>query len=532
MQNSRNSLRWWQSGVVYQVYPRSFKDTSNNGIGDLNGIIEKLDYLQELGVQAVWLSPFYPSPMVDFGYDVSDYCNVDPLFGNLEIFDRLVEQAHRRGLKIIIDWVPNHTSDLHPWFVESRSSRENPKRDWYIWRDLPNNWGSVFGGPAWTLDSRTGQYYLHQFVPEQPELNWRNLELRAAMYDTLRFWLRRGVDGFRMDVIGMILKDKELRDNPPNPNADPNAPANDLFGRLLSTHNMDQDEVHEVIREIRGVLDEFDDRCAIGELWGELPRWVRYYGQSGDELHLPFNFRLMSEPWQAAAMRRSVDALEAALPSFAWPNYVLGNHDQPRLASRFGGQAQARLAAMMLLTLRGTPTLYYGDEIGLENGVIPPEKIQDPQGKNLGAERTRDVTRTPMQWDDSPFAGFSTVEPWLPVSADFSTRNVKAQAADPASILNLYRHLFQLRRETPALYGGAYEPLDVSAENCFVYRRQADGEVRIVALNFSDEPRQFAIPGYQGGKIILSTLLDRQQRIALSALTLQPFEGVILIPEA
>jgi alpha-glucosidase len=538
MQKNENPLRWWQNGVVYQVYPRSFKDTNGDGIGDLKGIIEKLDYLRDLGVQAVWLSPFYPSPMVDFGYDISDYCDVDPMFGSLEDFDNLVEKAHQRGLKIIIDWVPNHTSDQHAWFKESRSSRENPKRDWYIWRDpvpgggLPNNWGSVFGGPAWTFDSQTGQYYLHQFVSEQPELNWRNPELRAAMHETLRFWLRRGVDGFRMDVIGMILKDEQLRDNPPNPHTNPHAPANDIFGRLLATYNMDQDDVHSIIREIRAVLDEFDDRCAIGELWGELPRWVRYYGENGNGLHLPFNFRLMWEPWQADAMRGSVDALESALPPFAWPNYVLGNHDQPRLASRFGGQPQARLAAMMLLTLRGTPTLYYGDEIGMENGIIPPDKIQDPQGKNLGADRTRDVCRTPMQWDESPFAGFSSVEPWLPIEADYASRNVKAQAADPASMLNLYRRLLQMRQESPALHSGGYEALAISAENCFAYRRQVQGEARIAALNFSCETRQVAIPGQKSGAILLSTNMDRQEIVDLDALVLRPFEGVLLALEA
>ncbi len=530
-------LHWWQSGVVYQVYPRSFKDTNADGIGDLNGVIEKLDYLHDLGIQAVWLSPFYPSPMKDFGYDVADYCNVDPRFGTLADFDRLVAGAHARGIKIIIDWVPNHTSDQHPWFLESRASRDNPKRDWYIWRDarpdggLPNNWGSFFGGPAWTLDPHTGQYYLHQFVPEQPDLNWRNPQVRAAMYDTLRFWLRRGVDGFRMDVIGLIIKDKDLRDNPINPHADPNLPPNDIHSRLIHRYNMDQDEVHPILREIRAVLDEFDDRCAIGELWGEYDRWVRYYGQNGDELHLPFNFRLMWEPWQAAAMRRSVDEMEAALPPFAWPNYVLGNHDQPRLATRFGGQPQARLAAMLLLTLRGTPTLYYGDEIGMENGDIPPEKIQDPQGLNLGPARTRDVCRTPMQWDASPYAGFSTVEPWLPVSADYPTRNVAVQAQDPFSIYNLYRQLLRLRRATPALHGGSYAPVDVNAANCFVYRRQAAGEAYLIALNFDHAPARLNIPGPARGRILLSTHLDRQGPAALDALDLRPFEGVILALE-
>ncbi|MCI0397708.1 MAG: alpha-amylase [Chloroflexi bacterium] len=401
--------QWWQRGVVYQIYPRSFQDTTADGVGDLQGILDRLDYLngtpESLGIDAIWISPFYPSPMADFGYDVADYCDVDPLFGDLDTFDRLVAEAHRRDIKIIIDYVPNHTSDQHAWFVESRRSRHNPKRDWYIWQDPkpdgspPNNWGSFFGGPAWTFDEETGQYYLHQFVKEQPELNWRNPEVRQAMMDALRFWLDRGVDGFRMDVVGLLIKDEQLRDNPPNPNASPDLPPNAIFHRQLQVYNMDRDEVHEIIRDFRRLLDEYNDRCAIGELWYELPRWIRYYGENGEGLHLPFNFRLMQQPWQAQAMRRSVDELEAALPGFAWPNYVLGNHDIRRLVSRFGSQAQARVAAMLLLTLRGTPTLYYGDELGMENGVIPPEKIQDPQGINLGPEWTRDVARTPMQWD-------------------------------------------------------------------------------------------------------------------------------------
>jgi alpha-glucosidase len=539
MTTKNSALKWWQSGVVYQIYPRSFKDSNNDGIGDLNGVIEKLDYLNDgtpnsLGVDAIWLSPFYPSPMADFGYDVSDYCNVDPVFGDLAAFDRLVSEVHKRGMKVIIDWVPNHTSDQHPWFIESRSSRNNPKRDWYIWCDappdgsLPNNWGSFFGGPAWTFNPQTNQYYMHQFVKEQPELNWRNPQLRAAMLETLRFWLKRGVDGFRMDVIGLIIKDKELRDNPVNPQADPNLPPNDLQGRLIHIYNWDQDEVHEVTREIRTVLDEFDDRCGIGELWGDLHRWVRYYGENGDELQLPFNFRLMNEPWQASAMRKSVDDMEAALPAFAWPNYVLGNHDQPRLASRFGGQAQARLAALMLLTLRGTPTLYYGDEIGLENGIIPPEKIQDPQGINLGAERTRDVCRTPMQWDNSPFAGFSAAEPWLPLSADFPTRNVVNQTREPASIFNFYRRLLWMRRQNPSLHGGSYRAIEVETTDCYVYARETDGEQHIIALNFSAEPRTVSISGGKMAKIVLSTHLDREETIHLGQLALRPFEGVMI----
>jgi len=531
-------LRWWQRGVIYQIYPRSFKDTTSNGVGDLPGIIEKLDYLNDgtensLGIDAIWLSPIYPSPMADFGYDVADYCDVHPLFGDLATFDQLMAEAHRRGIRIILDYVPNHSSDQHPWFVESRRSRDNPRRDWYIWRDPrpdgspPNNWGSAFGGPAWTWDETTGQYYLHQFLKEQPELNWRHPEVRAAMMDVLRFWMERGVDGFRIDVVSLLIKDAELRDNPPNPNADPNLPPNDISGRQWQVYNRDQDQVHEIIRDFRRLLDEYDDRCAIGELSLELPRWIRYYGQNGDGLHLPFNFRLMGLPWQAQAVRRSVDELEAALPPFAWPNYVLGNHDRARLASRLGGQVQARVAAMMLLTLHGTPTLYYGDELGIENGVIPPEKLQDPPGLRLGKEHGRDVCRTPMQWDDNPNAGFSTAKPWLPVSDDCATRNVAAQSADPTSMLNLYRRLLWYRRGSPALLGGRYQPLD-AGDDCFVYLRAAGDEQRLIALNFADGQRRVSVPGEGAGQIVISTHLDREESVSPSGFELRPHEGVIV----
>lgn len=527
--------QWWQTGIVYQIYPRSFKDTTGNGVGDLQGIINKLDYLSDiLGIDAIWISPFYPSPMKDFGYDVADYCDVDVLFGDLDTFDILLAEAHRRDIKIIIDWVPNHTSDEHPWFVESRSSHNNPKRDWYIWRDPksdgspPNNWGSFFGGPAWTYDKNTGQYYLHQFVPEQPELNWRNPELKAAMLDTLRFWLDRGVDGFRMDVIGLIIKDEQLRDNPPNPDAPPNLPENDLFRRLLQVYNLDQDEIHPVLREIRQLLDEYDNRVAIGELWGPMDRWVLYYGEAGDELHMPFNFRLMHVPWDAVEIRRSVEEMETVLPDFAWPNYVLGNHDFTRLATRVGGHDQARVAAMLLLTLRGTPTIYYGDELGLEDGVIPPEKIQDPQGINLGAEWTRDVCRTPMQWDASENAGFSDAEPWLPISDDFTTRNVEELLARPISILNLYRKLLDLRASSSALTTGSYESVNGFSGNCFLFRREYQDERYLIGLNFSDEEQVIALPLSGEATVVLSTGLDREGLVDLGQFTLRANEGLII----
>lgn len=540
---SSQDLLWWQRGVVYQIYPRSFKDTTSNGTGDLQGVIDRLDHLNDgtpdsLGIDAIWLSPFYPSPMADFGYDVADYCDVDPLFGDLATFDRLVADAHRRGVKIIIDYVPNHSSDQHPWFIQSRSSRDNPKRDWYTWRDPkpdgspPNNWLSVFGGLAWEWDETSGQYYLHSFLKEQPDLNWRNPDVKAAMFDVLRFWLERGVDGFRIDVAHYIMKDPHLRDNLPNPSQRPaiHRPLGD-YDSQLHLHDKGHPDVHEVYRQFRQLLDAYSaesPRVSVGEIHiFDWPKWASYYGEQLDELHMPFNFALLNVEWRAQAICQVVDALEAALPPSAWPNYVLGNHDEPRLASRYG-RDQARVAGLLLLTLRGTPTLYYGDELGLGNGIIPPDKIQDPQGINLGAEHTRDVCRTPMQWDGSPNAGFSDVEPWLPVSADYGTRNVAVQSADPTSILNLYRRLLWYRRGSPALYGGTYRPLDVGDDDCFVYLRTAGDERRLIALNFTDDQRYISVPGEDTGQIVISTHLDREEKVSLSRLELRPHEGVIV----
>jgi alpha-glucosidase len=545
-QSTPIDMPWWQKGVIYQIYPRSFKDTSGNGVGDLEGVIAKLDYLNDgsssvppgavpssLGVDAIWLSPFYPSPMADFGYDVANYVDVDPLFGDLSTFDRLVEEIHMRGMKIIIDYVPNHTSDRHPWFIESRSSRKNSKRNWYIWRDPkpggapPNNWKSVFGGLAWTLDERTGQFYLHQFLKEQPEFNWREPQVREAMLDVLKFWLERGVDGFRMDVVGMLIKDVELRDNPSRSSEGNNSPEKDTFANQLHLYNEDQDEVHQVIREFRKLLDRYGDRCAIGEVWYETRRWVKYYGRHGDGLHLPFNFRLMHQPWNADAIRCSVDELEAALPPFGWPNYVLGSHDVPRLASRIG-VPQARLAAMLLLTLRGTPTLYFGDELGMRNGVITPENMQDPQGFRLGLHHSRDVSRTPMQWDQQSYAGFTEVEPWLPVAEGYKECNVARQNDEPASMLNLYRRLLWYRRNTPALFCGTYHPIEAGEDGCYVYLRKHPDSSRIIALNFEAQPQIVSIPEGSHGEVVISTHLDRAESVSFSNLALRPHEGVII----
>ena len=539
--DSTPPLLWWQTGVIYQIYPRSFKDTTGNGIGDLNGVIEKLDYLSDsLGVDAIWLSPFYPSPMADFGYDVADYTDVDPLFGDLATFDELLAQAHRRGLKIIIDLVPNHTSDQHPWFIESRSSRESPKRDWYIWADPkpdgspPNNWLSVFGGLAWEWDEATGQYYLHSFLKEQPDLNWRNPEVKAAMFDVVRFWLERGVDGFRVDVAHYIMKDPEMRDNPPN--IEGKAPfyrPHGDYDTQIHLYDKGHPDVHAVYREFRQILDAYSaesPRVAIGEIhifdWEE---WASYYGQNLDEFHLPFNFSLLNVDWRAQEVRQAVDSLEAALPPGAWPNYVLGNHDEPRLASRYGS-AQARIAAMLLLTLRGTPTLYYGDEIGMTDVFIPPEEQLDPYGRHVPGWG-RDRCRTPMQWNADPNAGFSPPDApklWLPLAPNYQEVNVERELSDPTSILNLYRRLLAYRRATPALQWGGYEPVDGVPPDCFVYLRQADDQRVLMALNFSAQEQRVVLPALGDGAVVISTHLDREETVSLAELVLRDNEGVII----
>ena len=538
---------WWQTGVIYQVYPRSFQDTTGNGVGDLRGVISRLDYLSEtLGVDAIWLSPFYPSPMADFGYDVADYTDVDPLFGELETFDELLEQAHRRGLKIIIDLVPNHTSDHHPWFIESRSTRDSSKRDWYIWADPqpdgspPNNWLSVFGGSAWEWDETTGQFYLHSFLKEQPDLNWRNPEVKDAMFDVVRFWLDRGVDGFRVDVAHYIMKDPHLRDNPVDPRRarSIHRPMGD-YDSQFHIYDSGHPDVHAVYREFRQVLDSYDgerSRVSIGEVhifdWEE---WVEYYGEYLDELHMPFNFALLSPDWEAEAVRDVVDALEGSLPEGAWPNYVLGNHDEPRLATRYG-EDEARVAAMLLLTLRGTPTLYYGDEIGMTDVHIPADRQKDPWVLET-AESGRDPCRTPMQWNANRHAGFSPAdvpELWLPLGDEYEAVNVESELADPTSILNLYRRLLAYRSRTPALKHGAYRPVDGMPGPCYVYLRGGGGESRpqgprvLIALNFSGDEQRLRLSSLGEGTAALSTHLDRGGHIDLDALTLRGHEGIII----
>jgi len=528
--NRRDEV-WWRHGIFYQIYPRSFQDSNGDGIGDIAGIIDRLPYLQRLGVDAIWLSPIFPSPMADFGYDIADYTGIDPLFGTMADFDALILTAHARGLKVILDLVPNHTSDQHPWFIESRKSRDNPKRDWYIWRDPaagggpPNNWLSEFGGSAWQYDTATGQYYYHAFLAQQPDLNWRNLEVRQAIHDVMRFWLRKGVDGFRVDVIWHLIKDAEFRDNPPNPDFREGRPPHQ---KILPLYSSDQPEVHDVIAQMRRVIDEFDSRVLIGEIYLPPKRLVTYYGKDLGGAHLPFNFALLSAPWNARAIEKIIHEYEAALPEGAWPNWVLGNHDRPRVASRVGPQ-QARVAAMLLLTLRGTPTLYYGDEIGMHQVAIAPDQVRDPFEKNVpGIGVGRDGCRTPMQWSAAPYAGFSTSPPRLPVADDFPHENVVNLVADTRSILSLYCALIDLRRKRPELVSGSYVPIAAKGD-LLLYRRQGDGSAVVVALNLAAEPVSLEVETIAlGGEILLSTCLDRQGEKIKGTLDLRSDEGVII----
>lgn len=494
--------KWWQSEIIYQVYPRSFKDSTGNGIGDLPGIIQKLDYLQKLGITGVWISPIFPSPMADFGYDVSDYTGIHPLFGAMADFDRLLEEIHNRGMKLLLDFVPNHTSDQHPWFIESRKSKDSPKRDWYLWHDPaadggpPNNWLSEFGGSGWELDKNTGQYYYHAFLKEQPDLNWRNPEVQKAMFDVMRFWLDKGVDGFRVDVMWHMIKDKHFRDNPPNPDySEKQKP----YRHLIPAYSTNQQGVHDVVRMMRKVTDEYENRVIIGEIYLPIKELVTYYGEDNKGAHLPFNFQLVVLPWDARKIEAAINEYEGSLPPEGWPNWVLGNHDKSRILARVGKE-QARVAAILLLTLRGTPTMYYGDEIGMNDVPIPPEMIQDPQEKNVpGIGVGRDPERTPMQWNDSENAGFTTGTPWLPLMKNYRKVNVDKEWDDPKSILSLYRKLIAFRNGEPALKVGDYTPV-YTESNLLSYIRSYDEKKFLIALNLSDGKEELNIkrPDWKG----------------------------------
>ena len=524
-----DSFAWWQRGVIYQIYPRSFQDSNGDGIGDLAGITSRLDYLRWLGVDAIWLSPVYPSPMADFGYDVSDYTGIDPVFGDLKDFDALLAETHRRGMKLIMDFVPNHTSERHPWFLESRASRENAKRDWYIWRDAatdggpPNNWLSEFGGAAWTRDEATGQYYYHAYLPQQPDLNWRNPEVRAAMHDAMRFWLERGVDGFRLDTIHHLFEDEDLRDNPPNPDFRPGMAPTLAFERR---RQVDLPEVQDALAGLRAVTDAYPDRVLVGEAYLPLQNIMAYYGAQQSGVHLPFNFHLIGAPWRASFIADLIAQYESLLPPQAWPNWVLGNHDRARIATRVG-EHQAALATMLLLTLRGTPTLYYGDEIGLTDVAIPPARVQDPWELRVpGFGFGRDPVRTPMPWTSQANGGFTTGAPWLPLNADIAAKNIEDQRNTPTSLLRLTRDLLALRRRFPALAVGEYGIVESRGE-ILVYERIADENRLTIMLNFS---LNTVYTAFTRGRMVISTTGGRTDEAITNLVCLRPNEGIVIEP--
>jgi alpha-glucosidase len=528
---------WWQSAVVYQIYPRSFQDSNGDGVGDLQGIVDRADYLTWLGIDAVWISPFYPSPMADFGYDISNYVDVDPVFGSLADFDRLVAALHARNIRVILDFVPNHTSDRHPWFQAARRSRNDPRRDWYIWRDPrpdggpPNNWMSLATGRnAWEFDATTGQYYYHAFLTEQPDLNWRNPDVRKAMHDALRFWLDRGVDGFRVDVLWHLAKDPQFRDDPINPDF---SAADPPYRRLIPEYSADQPGILDIVAEMRRVLEEYPgDRPLIGELYLPLNRLVEYYGPDLTGAHLPFNFSLLwaawtRAKWTAAALSHLIQDYDAALPPGAWPNWVLGNHDQPRVATRLGA-AQARVAMVLLLTLRGTPTLYYADELGHESVPIPPDRVRDPFGINMpGGTQGRDPVRTPVPWDGSTNSGFSTAEPWLPLAGNASAISVEAQKRDPRSMLSLTKSLLALRRREPALAIGDWTLLPIEGES-LAYTRRWQDRCFIVVLDLESRAKTVRLGEGAAGRIELSTRPDRAGEAVSGDIELDADEAVII----
>jgi alpha-glucosidase len=540
---------WWQHGVIYQIYPRSFADSNGDGIGDLNGIIGKLGYLANLGVDAIWLSPIYPSPDVDFGYDVSDYIGIDPKYGTLEDFDRLVCEAHALGIRIILDLVLNHTSDQHPWFIESRKSRENPYRDWYIWADPkaggrgpegrpPNNWESVFGGRGWEFDPTTGQYYFHMFYKQQPDLNWHNPAVRQAILDVFRFWLDRGVDGFRLDVFNVYFKDAGLANNPP-------ALGLRGFDRQKHLNDCDRPELIPLLREIRALLDQYStpgkERYMVGETFiSTAQKAASYCGQ--ELLHAAFNFEFLSFPFKPRKFSSAVERWEHILSADTWPNYVLNNHDVIRTATRWRTReddARLKVAAAMLLTLRGTPFLYYGEEIGMRDIPIHSrEEVLDPIGKRYWPIfKGRDGCRSPMQWNAAPQAGFTDcgTRPWLPVHSNHTFRNVEQQQEDPLSLYNFYCQLIRLRRTMPALCEGMFQPITFGTQYQMAYLRQTADQVVMVALNFS-RFKQRLVLGNQLARAQWRLLLSTHAgsgapNIYAGKLFLAPFEAVILSME-
>ncbi|MCZ8341545.1 MAG: alpha-glucosidase [Leptospira sp.] len=498
---------WWKEAVIYQIYPRSFFDSNGDGIGDLEGIIQKLDYLagseNSLGIDAIWLSPVYPSPMYDFGYDISDYEEIDPVFGDIQIFKRLLKEAHKRGIKVIMDLVVNHTSHLHPWFLESRSSKNSPKRDWYIWKEPnhgapPNNWLGAFGGSGWEYDKRTGEYYFHSFLKEQPDLNWRNPNVEDAIFSMMKYWLDMGVDGFRLDVVNLYIKDEFFRNNISYFMKGPRS-----YDKQVHAYDRDRPEMHGILRRMRKLLDSYDDkRMFVGEIMQDFPGNVllpaTYCGQD-DELHLAFNFMFLFSPWKAEKFFQIIKDFESALGDKNWPNYTLSNHDFPRHITRYekgkDTLLRARLAACMMLTLRGTPFLYYGEEIGMKRQKVPFRQIQDPVGKKYWPFHPgRDPERIPMPWDGSDNTGFTTGKPWLPLYTEAKEVNVASQVLEKNSLFHTYKRLIQIRKDRKSLRKGKIKILLSHDKQVLYYRRREGKEETYIFLNFSDKPVNVSYP--------------------------------------
>lgn len=545
-----SQAEWWKKAVCYQIYPRSFKDSDADGIGDLNGIISKLDYLNDgtdksLGIDAIWLNPVYPSPQYDFGYDIMDITGIDPQYGSMQDFDRLLHEAHQRNIRILMDFVPSVTSHLNPWFIESRSNRTSPKRDWYIWKDaaakrkVPNKWLGMFGGGAWTWDAKTGQYYFHNSLPEQPDLNWRNPQVEEAMLSCMDFWLKKGVDGFRIDVLNFAYKDELFRNNPACLGRRPYEMQRHIYDR-------DRPEAVEIGKKMRGLIDRYPHRMLVAEIFVTDPNEAaRYYGEADDGVNLVFNFSFAYAPFSAERFRGEVERWELATEGRGWPSYFLSNHDMARHASRFsrGNQtvARARVAAAMLLTLRGTPFIYMGEEIGMLNGRLKRHELMDPVGLRYWPFNPgRDIARTPVQWDDTLFAGFSDVEPWLPVHPGFPSTNVARQDNSSDSLLAWYRSLIWLRKRSDALSLGTFTALKGTPAGVFAYSRQTETEKALVLLNFTARKKVFSLAkaivnaGIGDGKPQDATTLlgwpltKGQGKVHCSRVELEPY-GVLIL---
>lgn len=527
---------WWKEGIIYQIYPRSFMDSNDDGIGDLQGIIKQLDYLNDgtehsLGIDAIWLSPIYLSPMKDFGYDISDYTKIDPIYGTMADFMLLLEEAHKRGIRIIMDLVINHSSDEHPWFQESRSSPDNPKRDWYIWQPAmkkpPNNWISYFEmHSAWWLDQETNNYYLSTFTRHQPEFNWRNPELRKALYEVIKFWFNLGIDGFRMDVVNWYIKDHMLRSNPWHLSLSPPTVQKHIYDR-------NQEETHTICQEIRALTDTYKDKVLIGEIYtGNTHEAVSYHGHHNDELHMAFNFNFLFQKWSAKGFYKSITSWYQALADKGWPNFTLSNHDQPRHYHRYrkgkDTLPRAKVAAAMLLTLQGTPFIYYGEEIGMKNGCIHKKDLQDPLGiKGWPLIKGRDGERTPMQWDSSIYGGFSKHSPWLPVNGDYKHKNVAKQKEEQSSLLSYYCKLIWTRKKTICLTRGDISFLTTHPKDLLIYKRKYQRDTCIILLNFSNDhmPLPLIIEGQYN--VLLGTHLHEGTRFQWRNRIIRPYEVII-----